>query len=104
MSVAMKYDGRADGFDRLQQAGGTEEREDHFGFAQHGIDDGRVMEQYHSLLDRQAAQRIFELDGFIERDLHELLDLRLAEWRERAAAKPPAESLDAGKADAFNDD
>src|SRR5689334_13843617 len=62
------------------------------------ICDRRVMRYYHDLRRPEHAERPLQLHGFIERGLHECLDLSFTERSENAAAKAAQKALRPGEA------
>jgi len=64
--------------------------------------DRGVVQHRDEVLVAQPRQRRLELQRFVERFVHELLDDLLPPRAERAASEAAAEPLDAGEADAVN--
>ena len=100
MRVAVDHERHRIASDRLLEAARSEERIDLERLAFDRLLNRRVVQQRDELRRAQPRERRFELQRFVDRLVHELLDDRLAPRAERALAEAAAESLDAGDADA----
>src|SRR5207253_2981742 len=98
--MAVKDEGHRISADRLLQAARPEERIDLERLAVDRRLNRRVMQQRDDLLRSQPREGRLELQRFVHRFTHEVLDDPLAPRRERVAAEAAAEAFHAGDADA----
>src|SRR3954466_12147446 len=98
--VAVEDHGDRIAADRLLEAARSEERVNLERLTVDRRLDRRIVEQRDDLFGPQPRQRRLELEGLVDRFVHELLDDGLAPRRERVPSEAAAEALDAGDPDA----
>ena len=99
MGVTVKDRADREAGERILEPAAAEERKDLERLAFDGGLDRRVVEQRDDVLVAQARERGLELQRFVDRFVHELLDDLFAPRTERPAPEAAGEALDAGEAD-----
>ena len=100
MRVPVEHHGHGIAVERLLEAAGAQKRVNLERFALDGFLYGRIMQERHERARPQPCERRLELERFVHRLTHELLDYAFAPRRKRVLAEPTAEAFDPRHADA----